>query len=581
LDRPNLQQVLFIAGVEEAPLRYRVYLPAEALNLVGISSRICYYTDKDLSTAVKTTTQVVVLHRVRATNQILNLIALLREQRIPVIYDIDDLIFDPEAARNIPWLDTRPAKEVRAFLTDVTRYRSAIEACDGLITSTETLCNEAQRITGIPTRHFPNGIGLKLDHLSQLALKAIPFSPKPRLCYLSGTNTHQKDFDSIEAALIATLEEFPEVELYLIGNVDPSSKVLSYGARVQRLGIQPWQHLPHLIRRMSVNLAPLTLNNVFNESKSAIKWLEAALVEVPTIASPTGPNREMIEQGKNGFLAATTADWQRTLAELVRDPQLGELAGKKARADANQQLNSRKQGERYAEIVEWALLLTDRERNTTGPAAVVPDHLLKPHPLEPFDLTLVANITAAQGVSSDLDKLKPLRFSVDLGSAKRVRMDLLFATHNGPGSAVEVCLQNSADQMIGRATAGPPLIAEGAWAGFEFEFTHEPGKCEVIVQLGDAAPRRNSRVALWTNLNGTHLDGDKQRVGIPCLRLWLDEQLPAKSTPPLANQPVGATERLRARLEFARYLYEIEGFGQVINRTFDYLKRNKTRWLKE
>jgi len=579
LDRPNLQQVLFIAGVEEAPLRYRVYLPSEALNLVGITSRICYYTDQELSEAAETTAQLVVLHRVRATNQILSLIAQLHLRKIPVIYDIDDLIFDPEAARSIPWLDSRPAKEVAAFLTDITRYRSAIEACDGLITSTETLSREAERITGKPIRHFPNGIGLKLDHLSQLALKAIPFATKPRLCYLSGTNTHQKDFDSIEAALIATLEEFPEVELYLVGNVEPSSRVLSFGDRIQRLGIQPWQHLPHFIRRMTINLAPLTLNNAFNESKSAIKWLEAALVEVPTIASPTGPNREMIETGKNGFLAATVDDWQHTLAQLIRDPKLGERVGKKARADANLRLNSRRQGERYAEILEWALLLNNREPKSTGPIAVVPDHLLKPHSLEPYDLTLVANINAAQGISLDLNNLKPLRFSIDLGTSKRVRLDLLFATHNGPGSQVEVCLQNSTQQILGRTTVGAAQIAEGAWAAFAFEFSDEPGKCEVTVQLVEPAPKPNSRVALWTNLNGTHLYGDRRRGGIPCLRLWVDEQSPIKSTA-LTNQSIGTTARLRARLQFARYVYEVEGLGQLVNRTVDYLLRSKLGWLR-
>ena len=579
MDTPNQQQVLFIAGVEEAPLRYRVYLPSEALGLVGITSRICYYTDTDLNTAVDRT-QLVVLHRVRATNQILNLIAQLRDQKIPVIYDIDDLIFDPESARNIPWLKTRTTREVRAFLTDVNSYRTTIEACDGLITSTETLSKEAQRITRMPTRHFPNGAGLKLDHLSQLALKEIPFSTKPRLCYLSGTSTHQQDYDSIETALVATLEEYPDVELYIVGNIEPSSRLLSFGNRIQRFGIQPWQHLPHLVRRMSINLAPLTLNNAFNESKSAIKWLEAALVEVPTIASPTGPNREMIEPGHTGFLAATTDDWQQALAQLIRDPKLGERVGKNARVAANEKLNARKQGERYAEILEWALQLDKREHNSTGPVTVVPDNLLKPHPLEPYDLTLVANISAAQGISSDLNNQKPLRFSLGLGSAKRVRMDLLFATHDGPGNDVEVCLQNPTSQIIGRVTVERSRIAENAWAAFEFEFTDQPGECEVIVRLAESAPNSNSRVALWTNLDGTHLYGDKRRIGTPCLRLWVDEHLPAKATPPIVNQPVGATERLRARFYFARYVYEVEGLGQIINRTVDYLLRKKTRWLR-
>ena len=57
-----------------------------------------------------------------------------------------------------------------------------------------------------------------------------------------------------------------------------------------------------LLRDLDVNLAPLAPDSRFNEAKSAIKWLEAALVETPTIASPSGPFREAIEDGRTGSM---------------------------------------------------------------------------------------------------------------------------------------------------------------------------------------------------------------------------------------------------------------------------------------
>lgn len=569
-----------MAGVEEAPLRYRVYLPAEALGLLGISSRICFYTDKDLDEAADTA-EIVVLHRVRATNEILKLIAKLRAKKIPVLYDVDDLIFDLESARKIPWLETRPAKEVREFLEDVTRYRTAIEACDGLITSTDTLCKEARRVIGIPTRHFPNGIGVRLDQLSQAALDRIPFSTKPRLCYLSGTSTHQRDYETIEPALSATLETFSNVELCLVGNVEPSASVLRFAGRIQRLDFQPWQYLPHLTRQMSINLAPLMLNNIFNESKSAIKWMEAALVGVPTIASSTAPNREMIEHGRNGFLAKSIDEWNDCLSRLIQDREMRERVGKQARNDAIDKLNARRQAERYVDLIEWAIGLNNYKLLSTGTVAVVPDNLLKPHPLEPYDLTLAAGITGAQAISSDLDHTTPLSFSLNLGRSKRIRIDLLFATHNGPGAAIELHLhRDSSGQLIGHAKAEASQIVEGAWAAFDFESTHAMGRCELRVLLAESDPNKTSRVALWTSLTGTHIDGGKRRIGTPCIRLWVDEQAQVESTPVISNEPVGATDRLRARLQFARYVYESEGLRKLITRSIDFLARNKTRWMK-
>ena len=73
----------------------------------------------------------------------------------------------------------------------------------------------------------------------------------------------------------------------------------------------PWLELPGVLRDLDVNLAPLAPSSRFNEAKSAIKWLEAALVETPTVATPTGPFREAIEDGGTGLLATTPDEWVR------------------------------------------------------------------------------------------------------------------------------------------------------------------------------------------------------------------------------------------------------------------------------
>ena len=51
------------------------------------------------------------------------------------------------------------------------------------------------------------------------------------------------------------------------------------------------------------------------------KILEAALVEVATVASPTGPFRRAITHGKTGFLAASADDWYVYLSRLASDPE--------------------------------------------------------------------------------------------------------------------------------------------------------------------------------------------------------------------------------------------------------------------
>ena len=49
----------------------------------------------------------------------------------------------------------------------------------------------------------------------------------------------------------------------------------------------PWRKLPEIQVQFDINLAPLEIDNPFGQSKSEIKYVEAALLRVPTIASPS------------------------------------------------------------------------------------------------------------------------------------------------------------------------------------------------------------------------------------------------------------------------------------------------------
>ena len=73
------------------------------------------------------------------------------------------------------------------------------------------------------------------------------------------------------------------------------------------------------IARFDINLAPLEVGNIFCESKSELKFYEAALVDRPTVASPTEPYRNAIVHGQTGFLATTEDEWYEAVTALVVD----------------------------------------------------------------------------------------------------------------------------------------------------------------------------------------------------------------------------------------------------------------------
>ena len=81
------------------------------------------------------------------------------------------------------------------------------------------------------------------------------------------------------------------------------------------------------------NLAPLEVGNPFCEAKSELKFFEAALVDVPTVASPTGPMRRAIRDGETASWPPIVA-WRAALLSLVDDHALRRRMGRAAGHDA-------------------------------------------------------------------------------------------------------------------------------------------------------------------------------------------------------------------------------------------------------
>jgi glycosyltransferase involved in cell wall biosynthesis len=83
---------------------------------------------------------------------------------------------------------------------------------------------------------------------------------------------------------------------------------------------------------VDINIAPL-VDNPQRRAKSAVKYMEAALVGVPTIAARLDAYQTSIEQGVNGLLASTHAEWVDSLARLIQLPEIRQQIGEAARAD--------------------------------------------------------------------------------------------------------------------------------------------------------------------------------------------------------------------------------------------------------
>lgn len=94
----------------------------------------------------------------------------------------------------------------------------------------------------------------------------------------------------------------------------------------------PWSEDTEVyqLRDFDVGIMPLT-DTVWSRGKCAYKLIQYMAVGLPVVASPVGMNREVVQNGVNGFLAETADEWMAALRQLADDPDLRRRMGEAGR----------------------------------------------------------------------------------------------------------------------------------------------------------------------------------------------------------------------------------------------------------
>jgi glycosyltransferase involved in cell wall biosynthesis len=72
------------------------------------------------------------------------------------------------------------------------------------------------------------------------------------------------------------------------------------------------------LKSFDIGIMPLS-DDLWSRGKCGLKILQYFGVGVPVICSPVGANRDMVENGKNGFWAEDEQTWEERLLEMIRD----------------------------------------------------------------------------------------------------------------------------------------------------------------------------------------------------------------------------------------------------------------------
>lgn len=302
--------------------RYRVEQKCELLRLLGYETTVVDWRNPEHCQMAVPVHSMVIFYRVPAAESVMQCIAKAKSLGITTFWEVDDLIFDPNAYMANSSLKTVSSQLQRAVLSGVPSYRTAMLACDEAIASTQTLA-QAMRDAGVKKVHVVEN-ALDSETLTE-AKRALGKIRKKddiiRIVYGSGTSTHDEDFLEASTAILKCLDKYQNVKLRIIGELGLPKKFSRYNKRIERFSGTSYEKYLHLLGECDISIAPLE-KSLFNDAKSNIKFIEGSMVQLPSVCSSRAEFVGIIQHGQNGMLAKDSEGWFEAFEALILDSDL-------------------------------------------------------------------------------------------------------------------------------------------------------------------------------------------------------------------------------------------------------------------
>jgi len=259
------------------------------------------------------TVDLVIMQR-QTSEMALNVLRNLKGMGIPVIYEVDDYVFNLHPKN--PSYNYYAQPDRRHNIEQMLREVDAITVTCEYLKKRFLVYN--QRVYVIPNYIDPRywRVRQKGTENEKIAVG------------WSGGASHYDDLRLIDGVMETITAEFPQVKFILVGwdpgffRVPPNRREF-YG--FTKDFVEYAANLSHI----DIGLAPLE-DNLFNKCKSDIKLLEYGVLNIPVIASYVGPYQKAID---DGFVlkAMNPKDWIKQIRKLVSDEAYRKKWSKKSR----------------------------------------------------------------------------------------------------------------------------------------------------------------------------------------------------------------------------------------------------------
>jgi len=269
-------------------------------------------------------------------------LALLRAAGVPVVYDVDDAIWEPQTA--VDGLGPRLRRVADGLARRPRVLPELLAHCHTVLAGSPALAEYARRFAP------------RVEILPTVVdTDAYPVSPRRRRGTLTvgwiGAPANAVYLEPLRPVFREITRRF-DCRVLLLG---PHAFECP-GARVE---VRPFQSYASrdeeaaALRDLDVGLLPLP-DDRFARGKCGLKAIQYMACGLPVVASPVGVTPEILGDGACGLLASTPGEWRDALAHLLADPGLRERLGRAGRARAEARYSLRAAAPRLAAALRAA-----------------------------------------------------------------------------------------------------------------------------------------------------------------------------------------------------------------------------------
>ncbi len=256
---------------------------------------------------------------------------LLKFRNNPIIFDFDDAIYltnTSDANKRFGWL------KFAEKTADICKISTSVTVGNSHLADYAKQFN--QNVFIVPTSIDTDKYQTKEKQIDRGAKVVIGWT---------GSSTSQYHLEAFEPTLAELFKRREDAELRVISNREPSFKTIPCTWK-------EWSPETEVaeIAEIDIGIMP-TPDDEWSRGKCALKALQYMSLGIPAICTDMGANRDVIEPGKNGFLAKTQEEWLEYFDKLIDNRELRTRLGREARNTVVAQYSMKRCAELFADVV--------------------------------------------------------------------------------------------------------------------------------------------------------------------------------------------------------------------------------------